>query len=140
VAYQSASGTPSQQLHKWKATLVTNYTFDQGYAKGFGVGTGIRYFDKTIIGNPAIENSAGTVTGLNLASPYTTPSETSIEAWATYSRKVYANRYILAFRLEVDNLQTSGGYLPVAANSDGTHQLFTIETPRTYYFTTELKF
>jgi outer membrane receptor protein involved in Fe transport len=54
VAYQSASGTPSQQLHKWKATLVTNYTFDKGIAKGFGLGTGIRYFDKTIIGNPAI--------------------------------------------------------------------------------------
>ena len=33
IAYQSASGTPSQQLHKWKATLVTNYTFDQGFAR-----------------------------------------------------------------------------------------------------------
>jgi outer membrane receptor protein involved in Fe transport len=140
IAYQAASGTPSQQLHHWKATLVTNYTFDQGIAKGFGIGTGLRYFDKTIIGNPAIVNSAGTVTGLDLANPYTVPGQTSIEAWLTYSRKLFANKYLLSFRLEVDNLQTSGGYLPVAANSDGTHQLFTIQQPRTYYFTTELKF
>jgi outer membrane receptor protein involved in Fe transport len=140
IAYQAASGQPSQQLHKWKATLVTNYTFDQGVAKGFGIGTGLRYFDKTVLGNPAITNSAGTVTGLDLAHPYTVPGETSVEAWLTYSHKIFADKYILSFRFEVDNLQTNGGYLPVAANSDGTHQLFTIAPPRTYYFTTELKF
>jgi outer membrane receptor protein involved in Fe transport len=139
VAYQAASGQPSQQLHKWKATLVTNYTFDQGIAKGFGIGTGIRYFDKTVLGNPAILTN-GAVTGLNLANPYTVPGETSVEAWLTYQRRLFANKYLLTFRLEVDNLQTSGGYLPVSANSDGTHQLFTIAPPRTYYFTTELKF
>ncbi len=140
IAYQAASGQPSQQLHKWKATLVTNYTFDQGIAKGLGIGTGLRYFDKTVLGNPAIVDSTGTVTGLDLAHPYTVPGETSVEAWVTYSRKIFANKYLLSFRFEVDNLQTNGGYLPVAANSDGTHQLFTIAPPRTYYFTTELKF
>jgi hypothetical protein len=143
VAYQSASGTPSQQLHKWKATLVTNYTFDKGIAKGFGLGTGIRYFDKTIIGNPAIytlENGVNTVTGLDLAHPYTVPGQTSVEAWLSYSRKVYKDRYILSFRLEADNLETSGGYMAVGANSDGTHQLFTIAPGRTFYFTTDLKF
>jgi outer membrane receptor protein involved in Fe transport len=140
IAYQAASGQPSQQLHKWKATLVTNYAFTQGYAKGFGIGTGIRYFDKTVIGNPAVLNSAGSVVGLDLTSPYTVPGETSIEAWLSYSHKIFRDKYLLSFRLEADNLQTSGGYLPVAANSDGTHQLFTIAPPRTYYFTTELKF
>jgi len=143
IAYQSASGQPSQQLHKWKATLVTNYTFSEGYAKGFGVGTGLRYFDKTIIGNPVIEglvNGTETVTGLDLAHPYTVPGQTTVEAWATYSRKVYNNKFLLTFRFEVENLQSDGGYTPVAANSDGTHQLFTISPPRTYYFTTDLKF
>ena len=143
VTYQAADGQPSQQLHKWKATLVTNYTFDQSYVKGLGVGGGARYFDKTVIGNPAIYslvNGSETVTGLDLAHPYTTPSEISLEAWLTYARKVYKDKYVLAFRFEVDNLQTSGGYTPVNANSDGTHQLFTITPPRTYYFTTELRF
>jgi outer membrane receptor protein involved in Fe transport len=143
VAYQAASGQPSQQLHKWKATLVTNYTVSDGFAKGFGIGTGLRYFDKTIIGNPAIftdVNGAETVTGLDLAHPYTVPGQTTVEAWATYARKVYNDKYLLSFRFEVENLQTSGGYTPVNANSDGTHQLFTISPPRTYYFTTELRF
>ena len=140
IAYQSASGTPSQQLHKWKSTLVTNYTFSDGPVKGLGIGTGVRYFDKTVIGNPAVLNGAGAVTGLDLAHPYTVPGQTSIEAWLTYSRKFFDDKYLVSFRFEVDNLQTSGGYLAVGANSDGTHQLFSIAPPRTYYFTTELKF
>ena len=143
IAYQSANGQPSQQLHKWKATLVTNYTFDQGIVKGLGVGTGIRYFDKTDIGNPVIYgnvNGAQTVTGLDLQHPYTVPGQTSVEAWLTYSRKVYDSKYLLTFRLEVENLQSGGGYTALAANSDGTHQLFGITPPRTYYFTTDLKF
>jgi hypothetical protein len=143
ITYQAANGQPSQQLHKWKASLVTNYTFDQTYLKGFGIGTGLRYFDKTIIGNPAVytdENGTETVTGLDLAHPYTVPGQTTVEAWLTYSRKVYHDKYLLSFRLEVDNLQTSGGYMAVGANSDGTHQLFEIMPPRSYYFTTDLKF
>jgi len=140
VAYQAANGQPSQQLHHWKATLVTNYTFDQGYAKGFGIGTGLRYFDKTIIGDPAITNSSGTVTGLDLAHPYTVPGQTTVEAWLSYSRKVFNNKYLLSFRLQADNFLNNGGYMPVNANSDGTHQLFTIMPPTTYYFTTDVKF
>jgi hypothetical protein len=143
VAYQSAEGTPAQQLHHYKGSLVTNYSFDKGVAKGFGVGTGLRYIDKTIIGNPALYtpvNGVPTVSGLDLAHPYTTPGQTNVEAWFTYSRKVYHDKYLLAFRLQIDDLQTSGGYTAVNANSDGTHQLFTITPPRTYYFTTELKF
>jgi outer membrane receptor protein involved in Fe transport len=143
IAYQAANGQPSQQLHKWKATLVTNYTVSKGPAKGLGFGTGLRYFDKTIIGDPAIYtlvNGTETVTGLDLAHPYTVPGTTNVEAWVTYSRRIYKNKYILTFRFEADNLQTSGGYLPINANSDGTHQLFTVEPPRTYYFTSELKF
>ncbi|HZZ20776.1 MAG TPA: TonB-dependent receptor plug domain-containing protein, partial [Opitutaceae bacterium] len=143
IAYQSANGQPSEQLHKWKATLVTNYTFDQGIVKGLGVGTGLRYFDKTDIGNPVTYtniNGTQTVTGLDLQHPYTVPGQTSVEAWLTYSRRVYDKKYLLTFRFEVQNLQSGGGYTALAANSDGTHQLFGITPPRTYYFTTDLKF
>ena len=107
IAYQAASGQPSQQLHKWKSTLVTNYTFSDGPVKGLGFGTGLRYFDKTVIGKLGDPHKRHVVTGLDLNNPYTVPSETSIEAWITYSRKVYQDKYILTFRLEGDDLQTS---------------------------------
>ncbi len=144
VAYQSVSGQLDPQLHKWKATLVTNYTFDDGIAKGFLVGTGIRYLDKTYLGSPAnysLVNGTETVTSLNIANSFYAPAQTSIEGWVGYSRKILDNKYLLSFRLEIDNLTASNnGYFPVLANSDGTHANFSIEPPRTYEFTTELKF
>jgi outer membrane receptor protein involved in Fe transport len=142
VAYESASGAPSQQLHHWKASMVTNYTVDQGPLKNLGVGLGLRWLDKTIIGDPAILGNVGgamLVTGLDLQHPYTTPAETSVETWLSYSMKV-ADKYHLMFRLEVDNLGNKAGYQPVYADGAGTHEVFAIVPPPTFNFTTELKF
>ena len=50
---------------------MTNYTFSQNWLKGWSVGGGLRYVDKAIIGNPAIRNASGAVTGLDVANPYT---------------------------------------------------------------------
>jgi len=143
VAYQSAEGQPSQQLHHYMGSLVTNYTFDRGIVKGLGLGTGIHFQDATIIGNPAIYtpvNGVPTVSALDLAHPYTYSTPPEVEAWITYARRVYHDKYLVILRLQANNLETSGGYTPVNANSDGTHQLFTITQPRTFYFTTEVKF
>jgi len=143
ISYQSADGQPSEQLHKWKYSGVTNYTFDHGIVKGLGVGGGLVWLDKAIIGNPAIYslvNGTQTVTGLDLAHPYTSPDQITIEGWLTYTTRLLSDRYKTSFRFEVDNLGSSGGYWPLAANSDGTHQLFRINPPATYYFTTTFEF
>ncbi|HEY4248558.1 MAG TPA: TonB-dependent receptor plug domain-containing protein [Lacunisphaera sp.] len=138
IQYQAADGQPAQQLHRWKASVVTNYTFTDGPVKGFSVGTGLRYLDKTVIGNPAIYNSAGSVVGLDLAHPYTTPSQINADAWVGYSMKWRS--YHLTFQLRGVDLQSSGSYRAVNANSDGTHQLYSIIQPRTFFFTTKVDF
>jgi hypothetical protein len=143
VAYQSADGQPSTQLHKWKASLVQTYTFNDGSLKGLSVGAGLRYLDKTVIGNPAIYslvNGTQTVTGLDLAHPYTTPGRIGIDAWVGYAMKVYGDKYRLNFQLNVRDLGEKSGYRPIVANSDGTHAVFQIVQPMTFYFTTKLEF
>jgi outer membrane receptor protein involved in Fe transport len=143
VAYEAVDGQPSQQLHKWKAAVVTDYTFDHGWLKRLGVGTGIRWLDRTIIGNPVIMgdvNGTPTVVGLDLQHPYTTPAEASIKAWLSYTLPPIDGKYILSFRLEGDNLTSKSGYQAVSANADGTHAVFAIDPPPTCYFTTDLKF
>jgi hypothetical protein len=140
VAYQSAEGQPAQQLHKYKASLVTNYSFTDGPIKGFSIGTGLRYLDKTIIGNPAIYDSTGTVVGLDLDHPYTNSAEIDVDAWLGYKMKLY-KKYEVSFQLRCQNIQQGNSYYkPVNANSDGGHQLYTIIQPRTFYFTTQVEF
>jgi hypothetical protein len=140
INYQASSGQPAQQLHKWKESLVTNYTFTDGPAKGINIGGALRFLDATVIGNPAIYNSAGSVIGLDLDHPYTSPAQVNVDAWIGWTTKIKINNSVVSFQLRGENLQTSGGYMPVNANSDGTHQLFTIVQPRTFYFTTKIDF
>ena len=143
VGYQAIDGQPSQQLAKWHATGVTNYNFDTGALKGFNGGFGGRYIDKQIIGNPAIfslVNGAQTVTGLDLAHPYTTGGYVSIDAWVGYTMKLAQGKYVVTFQLNGQDLQEGGSFKPILANSDGTHSAFKIVQPRSYYFTTTLEF
>jgi len=142
IAYQSAEGQQPTQLHKWKGSVVTNYTFDSGFLRNFSVGGGLRYLDKTIIGYPAIYsniNGAPTVTGLDVSHPYTTPSRIGLDAWVGYSMKI-ARKNQLSFQLRVQDLEEDGSYRPIVANSDGIHSVYTVVMPRSYFLTSKLDF
>jgi outer membrane receptor for monomeric catechols len=140
LAYKSAEGQPSQELAKWHASAATTYEFNEGSMKGLYIGGGARYIDKAIIGNPAITDSSGTVVGLDLAHPYYSGGYVALDAWLGYKTKIYHGKYNLSFQLNIRDLQSGGGFRPIVANSDGTHSVFRIVQPRTYYLTTTLEF
>lgn len=140
IKYQSADGRPSTQLHKWRGSLVTNYTFgNDGMLKGFSVGTGLRYIDGGVIGNPVIRNAAGQVVGLDLDHPYTNSSYISADVWVGYSRRL-SQKYRLDIQLRCQDAQSSGSYRPIVANSDGTHSVYSIMQPRLFFLTTKIQF
>ena len=140
VGYKSVDGQPSTQLRKWHANIVSNYTFNDGSLKGFNFGGAARYLEKAVIGNPAITDSTGAVTGLDLAHPYYAGSYIGVDAWVGYTTKVYHDKYVLNFQLNGRDLEQSGGFRPIVANSDGAHAVYRIVQPRTFYLTTKLEF
>ncbi|HEX2855604.1 MAG TPA: TonB-dependent receptor plug domain-containing protein [Opitutaceae bacterium] len=141
IGYKSVDGKPSPQLAKWRASAVTNYTFNtDGPLKGFSVGAGARYIEKSIIGNPAIRNAAGVVVGLDLDHPFYNQTNIAIDAWVGYRRKILGGKYDLSFQLNGRDLEQGGGLRPIVANSDGGHPVYRIVQPRTFYLTTTLGF
>jgi hypothetical protein len=140
IAYKSVDGQPSTQLAKWHASGLTNYTFIDGPMKGFWIGGGARYIDKQVIGNPNIYDSSGTAIALDLAHPYYANSYISFDAWVGYKMKVYHDHYWLSFQLNGRDLEQSGGFRPIVANPDGSHAVYRIVQPRTFYLTTALEF
>lgn len=140
VGYKSVNGQPSTQLAKWHASALTNYAFSEGRLKGFSAGGGLRYIEKSIIGNSAITNSAGTVTALDLAHPYYNGGYIAVDAWVGYKMKVLQDKCDLSFQLNIRDLQEGGGFRPIVANSDGAHAVYRIVQPRTFYLTTTLGF
>jgi hypothetical protein len=140
LLYKSVDGQPSQQLAKWHASGLTNYTFTDGKFKGFNIGTGLRYIEKPIIGNPRILDASGTPIALDLDHPYYGSARIAVDAWIGYRRKIFADRYSLSFQLNARDLDQSGGFRPLAANPDGSHSTYQIVQPRTYYLTVGLEF
>lgn len=140
VGYKSVDGQPSTQIRKWHGNIVTNYEFSEGPLTGFSIGGAARYLDRGIIGNPVITNSAGTVIGLDLAHPYYSSSYIALDAWVGYKMRILREKYPLSFQLNVRDLQEGGSFRPIVANSDGTHAVYRIVQPRTFYLTTRFEF
>ena len=140
IGYKASENKPSQQLAKWHASALTTYNFTEGRLAGWNVGGGIRYVDKSIIGNPAILNASGAVIGLDTDHPYTTAADIGLDAWIGYKMKVWRDKATLDFSLHGYDLQESGHFKPILANSDGTHAAYRIVQPRSFYFTSALSF
>jgi outer membrane receptor for monomeric catechols len=140
LLYKSVDGQPSPQLAKWHASALTNYTVSEGPLKGFSFGGGIRYIEKSIIGNPQILDSSGTPIALDLDHPYYNGARIGFDAWTGYKMKVFHEKYDLSFQLNLRDLDQGGGFQPIAANADGTHSTYRITQPRTFYLTATLDF
>lgn len=140
IGYRSGEGRPSQQLAKWRANVLTNYSFSEGPLAGFSIGGGARYIEGAVIGNPVFLDDQGRVTGLDLDNPYKNNDLVSLDVWMGYRTKVFDNKYDLSFQLNIRDLQESGKYRPISANSDGSHAAYRIVQPRTFYLTTTLGF
>lgn len=143
LTYKAWEGKPSPQLAKYHGSLMTNYKFAQGPMKGVNLGFGARYIDKAIIGAPGIFDSTGTiVTGLDTDHPYYYHSYLTYDAWLGYKFRptFFGKKYELSFQLNCRNLESKGRYQPIKADYYGVARDFRIVQPRSFYFTTELRF
>lgn len=136
------------ELRKWRANFIANYDFKRGFLKGFSVGAGVRWQDKIIIGykpqyfvgeelaaNPWVATTAK----FDLESPYYGPSETNVDLWIGYSRKVGRN---LEYRvqLNVRNVGKGDYLIPITVQPDGEVASWRIGAPQIWSLTNTLSF
>jgi hypothetical protein len=98
-------GHEAPEVSPWRLNLITNYTFDRGPIKGVFVGGALRMEASRILGyryNPNFKNVnstdpnysnvvAVTEGGLDVGQPIMGPTDTHVDMWIGYSRKVYKN-------------------------------------------------
>lgn len=132
-------GTDVPEMRKWHANLVTNYDFDHGLLKGFGVGGGLRWESNVIIGYRPIQKSDGTVT-FDMANPYRGPAETAVDLWASYRHRL-TDKVDWKIQLNVYNVNYNGDALiPINTEPDGTPAAYRIRPPRTFQLTNTFSF
>jgi len=140
----ATEGSASAEQRKWRANLVTNYTFRQdsifgGKLKGFGVGGAVRWQDKLGIGYPTTRNSNGGVT-LDLTHPYYAPAEANFDAWVSYERKLWHDRINWKVQLNLRNVFADTDSIAIGVQPWGDASTVRLAPERRWYLTNTFSF
>ena len=140
-------GRVSPEQRKWRVNLVTNYNFREGFLKGFGVGSALRWQDGAVIGYPAeligYNEDGLPLFDFDIDRPHVSPSETNIDAWVRYRRKLFNGKVDWQIEFRVQNLNTDADDLiPVASTQQDEYAvaIWRSGSPRIYRLTNTFKF
>jgi len=140
-----SDGSPATELRKWRANLVSRYVVQAGRLKGFEFGVGVRWQDKEAIGFPVATfeadkdssgkvvlgkddgiNEASDVRGYDVNKPFYGPTETRLDLWFAYQRKISQGRIMWRMQLNIRNVGVEDELIPVRINPDGQEAAWSI--------------
>jgi outer membrane receptor protein involved in Fe transport len=139
--YRLQEGSNVPELRPWRFNLVTNYSFGRGALKGLNLGGGLRWQDKSVVGYRMrdIQGDASSAAAYDLENPFMGPSETNIDLWAGYQRKI-ADKYSWRVQLNVSNVFASDELIPVTVQPDGSMAVGRIPDATTWNLTNTFSF
>ncbi len=140
----ATEGSASAEQRKWRANLITNYTFGRGglfgdRLKGWSIGGAVRWQDKLGIGYPSTRNPDMSV-NIDLAHPYYAPAETNIDAWIGYERNLWKNRLKWKVQLNARNLFASDSVIPIGVQPWGEPATVRLPPEQRWYLTNSFIF
>ena len=145
TVYLNDQGHEAPEVAPWRLNLVTTYVFDRGFAKGWFIGGALRseggrilgyHYDPTFVNvNSTDPNYAAVASvtqgGLNVNEPWRGPTDTHVDAWVGYSRKVFRN-VNWRIQLNMTNVGEKDELFPSAYEPDGSLALERIQEGMTW--------
>jgi outer membrane receptor protein involved in Fe transport len=126
-----ADGEPANpELRKYHAALITNYTFTEGPLKGLGVGGGIRYQGKILLGTGYEHSATGDIPDYSIL--YWGPSLVNYDGWVSYRMPRISRRVDWDVQLNLTNIGVGKKLIATAAQPDGTIATYRIAEPMTW--------
>lgn len=154
---QETNGASNPRIVKWRGNAITNYTFPStSRLKGIGVGGGVRFQDRVFLGYQGKTNPADPAGALiaDPTKPIMGPTETNYDFWASYRRRIFADKVSLKLQLNIRNAFVNDKLRPIRAQQAEVYskypafdhykgvnyQLFRIAAPRTIQLTATFGF
>lgn len=132
----AVEGRQAEELREWNANLVTSYRIPEGRFKGLAFGGNVQYRGSSIIG--AIVNPVTNIP--DFAHPIKGPAYTILGAHLRYEHRV-SQRFTLEFALNARNLLDDYPLIAKSASSsDGATIVYQQLEPRTFMFSTTVRF
>ena len=135
-------GQVSKGQRKYRASLLTNYQFQEGRLKGFSVGGSMRWEDKAIAGyygNPLPGSISGDLALSDVARPIYDSGNTRIDLWGAYSWRLNSGQRVKV-QLNIVDAFENGRLQTVAFNLNGDPYGYRILDPRQFILTTTVDF
>jgi hypothetical protein len=138
-------GHAAPEVSPWRLNLISTYTFDRGLVNGVFVGGALRMEASRILGykydpsfknvNASDPNYAAVQSviqgGLNVNEPFYGPTDTHVDLWVGYQRKVYKN-VTWRIQLNMRNVGEVDHLVPAEYEPDGSLALARIQEGMDY--------
>jgi hypothetical protein len=131
-------GAPRPELRRWRFNAVSNYSFRGGLLNGFRIGGAYRWQDKSAIGFPVRILADGTPIA-NVKEPYFGRTESNVDAWIGYSRKL-GEKIRWSVQLNVKNIGKGNRLVAVSTQPDGSLDSPRIAASQMWSLTTSFDF
>jgi hypothetical protein len=142
---QATEGKNRPETREWNVRMSASYQlagmFDNQYLKRTRVSGAVRWESRGAIGyyGIPINGDYGIATALDPNRPIWNRDHTYIDLGASYSTRVYHDKWRLRYQLNIKNVQESGSRLQkIGAYPDGRGHTFRIVDPRQFIFTATL--
>jgi outer membrane receptor protein involved in Fe transport len=134
--------TSSPELREWRINLVSNYRFsNDSRLKNWNVGGALRWQDKATIGYATTFDPVSRNYLLDPSRPFFGPSETRVDAWVGYKRKILRDRFLWGVQLNVRNVLDKDDLIPLRADPNtGAGEVFYFASPREFTLSTSIEF
>lgn len=129
AAYQD--GEPANpELRDWRFNVLANYTFARGFLKNVGVGGGLRWQSKILIGTGYMSGPNGAIP--DYSREYWGPPETDVDCWLSYNLPKLIHGVDWKLQLNISNIGVGKELVPAKADPDGTVAEWRIRDPMTW--------
>ncbi len=88
-AIKGNAGKPNPEVREWRFNFITNYSFREGFLKGWSVGGAARWEDEFAGGYPIIVDTASGLVLPDVANPYMGEKKLSLDMNVGYRRKIH---------------------------------------------------
>ena len=132
----SSQGQSAPEVSKWRANLVSSYSFDRGTLKGFMIGGAARLEAGRISGY-RYSSSLGY---LDVNQPLMGPNDQHWDAWIGYSKKLKWGDLAWRIQLNLRNVGEKTRLVPAYYEPDGSLALARIQEGMQFRLTNTLEF
>lgn len=133
-------GQRAPDLPPWNLNVVTTFNFDRGPFKGVLLGGAFRDEGSRILGYHYLGTLNGGLGGLDVSNPWNGPTESHVDLWLGYQRRVFANKINWRIQLNLTNVGESTTLKPAQYEPDGSLALARIENGMEWQLTNSFTF